>query len=162
MGALLILAMVPARFVLFPFLLVLVLPLSSVVVLVFVLVFFRCGRVDAACHVEFAGSIDITADKLPAMAVLSPSKQRYHMHVGKFQVAELESTLEAVLTGKKRTGPYSRYGWAGGRGTRARDTASRRKGELGEQHSRRRREGWRMRRDEELGLDAGGRGNWEV
>ncbi len=30
------------------------------------------------------------------------------MHVGKFQAAEMQATLEGVLSGKKATGPYSR------------------------------------------------------
>eukprot|EP00287_Rhodomonas_sp_CCMP768_P014512 CAMPEP_0196760428 /NCGR_PEP_ID=MMETSP1091-20130531/105208_1 /TAXON_ID=302021 /ORGANISM="Rhodomonas sp., Strain CCMP768" /LENGTH=719 /DNA_ID=CAMNT_0042109313 /DNA_START=21 /DNA_END=2181 /DNA_ORIENTATION=+ len=68
---------------------------------------FHFSWVDATCHADFANSIDATPDKFPAMAVISPSKQRFHMHVGKFQLAELEGTLEGVLSGKKATGPYS-------------------------------------------------------
>jgi len=63
--------------------------------------------VDATCHAEFANSLDATPDKLPAVAVIAPSKQRYFMHVGKFMAAEIQATLEAVLSGKKGTGPYS-------------------------------------------------------
>mmetsp|Transcript_51418 Transcript_51418/g.122422 ORF Transcript_51418/g.122422 Transcript_51418/m.122422 type:complete len:694 (+) Transcript_51418:49-2130(+) len=63
--------------------------------------------VDAACHRDFASSLDITSDKLPTIAVVSPSKSRVHTHVGKFNVDELVNTLDAVLSGKKSTTPYS-------------------------------------------------------
>jgi len=71
---------------------------------------FRYAWVDAVCHPEFAMSFDISSDKVPTLAVISSSKERYHTHVGKFNVNELENTLDGVLTGKKQTGPYSRVG----------------------------------------------------
>mmetsp|Transcript_16509 Transcript_16509/g.40319 ORF Transcript_16509/g.40319 Transcript_16509/m.40319 type:complete len:688 (-) Transcript_16509:96-2159(-) len=68
---------------------------------------FHMSWVDAVCHPDFAMSFDVSSDKLPTLAVISPSKQRYVQHVGKFAVDELGATLQGVLSGKKQTGPYS-------------------------------------------------------
>jgi hypothetical protein len=71
---------------------------------------YHYSWVDALCHPEFSSSFDITSDKLPSLAVISPSKQRFVLHVGKFASVELEQTLDGVLSGKKKTGPYSKIG----------------------------------------------------
>ena len=39
--------------------------------------------------------------------MLSPSKSRYTTHIGKFNVPELGATLDGVLSGRTKTGPYS-------------------------------------------------------
>ena len=71
---------------------------------------YHFSWVDALCHPEFSSAFDITSDKLPSLAVISPSKQRFVLHVGKFASLELEQTLDGVLSGKKKTGPYSKVG----------------------------------------------------
>ena len=48
--------------------------------------------------------------KVPGLVVLSPSKARFATHVGKFNVQELGYTLDAVLSGRSKTGPYSSLG----------------------------------------------------
>mmetsp|Transcript_27938 Transcript_27938/g.73710 ORF Transcript_27938/g.73710 Transcript_27938/m.73710 type:complete len:642 (+) Transcript_27938:72-1997(+) len=68
---------------------------------------YHFSWVDAVCHSAFAATFDVTPDKLPALAVVAASKQRYVLHVGKFEEAELDRTLEDVLRGRKKTGPYS-------------------------------------------------------
>uniref|UniRef100_A0A7S0WEP5 Thioredoxin domain-containing protein n=1 Tax=Cryptomonas curvata TaxID=233186 RepID=A0A7S0WEP5_9CRYP len=71
---------------------------------------YHFSWVDALCHPTFAASFDITSDKIPSLAVISPSKQRFVLHVGKYAQNELEQTLDGVLSGKKKTGPYSSIG----------------------------------------------------
>ena len=68
---------------------------------------YHFAWVDSLCHSSFSSSFDITSDKLPSLAVISTSKQRFALHVGKFAALELEQTLDWVLSGKKKTGSYS-------------------------------------------------------
>jgi len=68
---------------------------------------YHFSWVDASCHLELMQSLDIDNTKVPGLVVLSPSKGRFATHVGKFNVQELGSTLDAVLSGRVKTGPYS-------------------------------------------------------
>lgn len=68
---------------------------------------FHISWVDAVCHSQFAAGFDVTSDKIPTLAVISPSKGRYMQHIGKFAAEELQVTLKGVITGKKQTGPFS-------------------------------------------------------
>jgi len=71
---------------------------------------YHFSWVDASCHLELMKSLDIDMTKVPGLVVLSPSKSRYAMHVGKFNSQEMGGTLDAVLTGRTKTGPYSSIG----------------------------------------------------
>jgi len=71
---------------------------------------FHFSWIDASCHYEFASKLDVDGNKVPTMVILSPSKQRSHLHVGKFNPNELGITLDHVLSGRIKTGPYSALG----------------------------------------------------
>jgi hypothetical protein len=68
---------------------------------------YHFSWVDASCHLEMMQSLDMDNTKVPGLVVLSPSKTRFATHVGKFNVQELGRTLDAVLSGRIKTGPYS-------------------------------------------------------
>jgi len=68
---------------------------------------YHFSWVDASCHLEMMESLDIDNTKVPGLVILSPSKNRFASHVGKFNVQELGATLDGVLSGKTKTGPYS-------------------------------------------------------
>ncbi|EKX38962.1 hypothetical protein GUITHDRAFT_165054 [Guillardia theta CCMP2712] len=71
---------------------------------------FHFSWIDATCHYDFASKLDVDGNKVPTMVILSPSKQRSHLHVGKFNSNELGVTLDHVLSGRIKTGPYSSLG----------------------------------------------------
>ena len=66
---------------------------------------YHFSWVDASCHIDMMQSLDVQMS--PTMVVLSPSKSRYTTHIGKFNVQELGATLDGVLSGRTKTGPYS-------------------------------------------------------
>lgn len=68
---------------------------------------YHFSWVDASCHLDMMESLDIDNTKVPGLLIMSPSKSRFATHVGKFNVLELGNTLDAVLSGRTKTGPYS-------------------------------------------------------